>query len=135
MDLLNTLGKAMGGGSNSNLLATLLPLLQREGGLQGLLQKFEGAGLGNLVQSWIGTGQNLPVSAAQLTQLFGGADGLLGAVSQQTGMPADAAAGELAKSLPGLVDSLTPDGTIPSGDFASLAKSALAKGALGKLFG
>jgi uncharacterized protein YidB (DUF937 family) len=113
----------------------LLPLLQREGGLQGLLQKFDGAGLGDVAKSWIGKGENLPVSASQLTQLFGGADGLLGAVSQQTGMPAEAAAGELARTLPGLVDSLTPDGAIPSGDLASLAKSALGSGALGKLFG
>ena len=136
MDLLNTLGKAMGGGgSSSNLLTTLLPLLQQMGGLEGLKKAFDGAGLGNLIQSWIGTGQNLPISAAQVTQVFGGAGGVLGALSQQTGMSQDAAAGEVARVLPGLVDTLSPDGALPKGDLASLAKSALASGALGKLFG
>ena len=50
--------------------------MQAEGGLGGLLSKFNQAGLGDQVASWVGTGQNLPVSADQLGQVLGGAGGL-----------------------------------------------------------
>ncbi len=135
MDLLGTLGKAVGGGKTPSLLTVLLPLLQQQGGLPGLVKLFEGAGLGNLIQSWIGTGQNLPISASQISQIFGGAGGLLGAVSKETGLAPDDAAGQLSKVLPGLVDSVSPDGTLPTGDLGALAQKALASGVLGKLFG
>ena len=135
MNLLDTLGKSLGGGGSPNLLAVLLPLLQQQGGLTGLLKQLEGAGLGDIVKSWLGSGANLPISAAQVTQALGGAGGLLGAVSQQTGLSADEAASQMARLLPGAVDALTPDGAVPTGDLASLARSALSSGALGKLFG
>ena len=135
MDLLKTLGGAMGGGDKGSLLTTILPLLQQHGGLQGLLKQFEGAGLGNIIQSWIGTGDNLPISADQVTKALGGSGGLLDGVAKETGMAPDAAAGSLAKLLPGLVDTLSPDGNAPSGNLVDLAKSALGSGALGKLFG
>jgi uncharacterized protein YidB (DUF937 family) len=135
MNLLDTLGKSLGGGGTPNLLAQLLPLVQQHGGLAGLLKQLEGAGLGDIVTSWLGSGANRPISAAQIAKALGGAGGLLGAVSQQTGLSQDEAASQVAALLPGVVDALTPNGQLPSGDLAGLTRSALASGALGKLSG
>jgi uncharacterized protein YidB (DUF937 family) len=136
VDLLNSLGSAMGGGkSPASLITIVLPLLQKAGGLDGLMKMFEGAGLGNILQSWIGKGENLPISAAQVSQVFGGANGLLGQVAKETGVAPDVAAGQLSTALPTLVDALSPDGGMPTGNLMDLAKSAMSSGALGKLLG
>jgi uncharacterized protein YidB (DUF937 family) len=135
MDLLNTLSGAMGGGKSGSVIAALIPMIQKHGGLPGLMKMFQGAGLGNVVQSWISSGQNLPISPAQVAQVFGGASGMLGDVSKQAGVSTDEAASEISSALPSLVDKLSPGGAMPGGDFADMAKKALASGALGKLFG
>jgi uncharacterized protein YidB (DUF937 family) len=135
MNLLNSLGSAMGGGKTPTLMAALLPLLQKAGGLDGLKKMFDGAGLGNIIQSWISTESNLPISADQVSSVLGGANGLLGSAAKEAGMAPDAAATELASSLPSLVDTLSPGGSLPTGDLMDMAKSALGGGALGKLLG
>ena len=83
------------------------------GGLDGLVAKFSQAGLGDVVQSWIGHGGNLPVSADQLSSVLGG-DALAGIASQLGVDPAQASS-QLAQVLPGLIDKLTPHGAAPAG--------------------
>ena len=80
MGLLDNLESAAMGkvlGSNSNPLASgLLQMIQNQpGGLQGLVQSFHDKGMGGLVSSWIGSGQNLPVSADQIHQALGSDQG------------------------------------------------------------
>src|SRR5450830_688335 len=90
------------------------------GGLGGLLGTLQNAGLGQIVDSWIGTGQNQPVSADQVSQALG--DDQLGGLAQATGIPQGDIAGHLAQILPGLVDHLTPNGQVPEsvgGDLGS----------------
>ncbi|AKZ64408.1 hypothetical protein F506_18665 [Herbaspirillum hiltneri N3] len=89
------------------------------GGLGGLLGNLQNAGLGQIVDSWIGTGQNQPVSGDQLTQALG--DDQLGNLAQASGIPQGDIAGHLAQILPGLVDHLTPNGQVPEsgGDLGS----------------
>ncbi len=94
------------------LLQIALQLLQQGGGLQGLLRQMQQAGLGDQVQSWIGTGQNQPISADALSRIF--SQGQLGGIAQQLGMSQQDAAGGLAQALPELVDRMTPQGTIPA---------------------
>jgi uncharacterized protein YidB (DUF937 family) len=88
------------------------------GGLGGLIGALTQGGLGNVASSWVGTGQNLPVSADQLQSALGGGDGggLLAQIAQQAGMSHGEAANGLSQILPGLVDKLTPDGQIPQQD-------------------
>ncbi len=87
------------------------------GGLGGLIGALTQGGLGNVASSWVGTGQNLPVSADQLqSALGGGGGGLLAQLAQQAGMSHGDAASGLSQILPGLVDKLTPDGQIPQQD-------------------
>ncbi len=87
------------------------------GGLGGLIGALTQGGLGNVASSWVGTGQNLPVSADQLqSALGGGGGGVLAQLAQQAGMSHGDAASGLSQILPGLVDKLTPDGQIPQQD-------------------
>lgn len=112
--VLGSLAGGAQGGGQSPLLQLVLNLIQNsEGGLGGLLSKFNQAGLGDQVASWVGTGQNLPVSAGQLGQVLGGAGGL-GDMAAQLGLPQEQLAGQLAQLLPQVIDGLTPNGQLPA---------------------
>ncbi|HTN66274.1 MAG TPA: YidB family protein [Burkholderiaceae bacterium] len=93
--------------------AALLSNNSQVGGLPGLLDRFQQAGLGNVVGSWIATGQNQPISPEQVQQVLG--DDQLEQVSQQTGVPPEQAASHLSELLPSLIDKLTPNGEVPQG--------------------
>lgn len=83
------------------------------GGLGGLLQSLQGAGLGQVAQSWIGTGANLPISADQLSQVLG--NERIGQIAQQLGLAPEHVSEQLAGMLPDVVDRLTPSGQLPEG--------------------
>jgi uncharacterized protein YidB (DUF937 family) len=119
MGLLDTLGSMLGGSSNasSGLAGSLLEVLAgnsttQGGGLGGLVQEFQRNGMGNLVASWIGTGQNLPVSAAQITQVLGPT---VQAMAAQHGLSPDVVSQAISQLLPHLVDQMTPNGQAPQG--------------------
>ena len=97
---------------------------QVAGGLGGLADLLNQAGLGEQVQSWIGTGENQPVSAEQIQATLGQA-GTLGQIAQDAGVSEQQAAGGLAELLPGLINKLTPNGQIDAGDIASVLGSLL----------
>jgi len=82
------------------------------GGLMELIQQFQQAGLGQHMNSWIGTGQNLPISPEQLTQVFG--RGPLEQMAASTGMDVDQVSSGLSDLLPQLIDRVTPQGQVPS---------------------
>jgi uncharacterized protein YidB (DUF937 family) len=79
--------------------------------LPGLLDKFHAGGLGDLAQSWVSKGANLPVSADQIKSVLG-SDALQG-IASKFGISPDDAAGKVAAMLPGVIDKLTPDGVVP----------------------
>ncbi|HYR00117.1 MAG TPA: YidB family protein [Casimicrobiaceae bacterium] len=114
------LGGLMGGMSGSGtaaqqqnpLLQIALQLLQQNGGLQGMLSKFQQAGYGAQADSWVSTGQNMPISADALQQVLG--HGQLAQIAQQLGMSRGEAAGGLASLLPQMVDRMTPQGQVPA---------------------
>ncbi len=89
------------------------------GGLGALLEQFSRAGLGDAAQSWVGTGQNQPVSPDQISQVFGG--DTIAQLAQQLGLAPGEVAGQMSQLLPEVVDRLTPSGQIPQGnDLAAL---------------
>ncbi len=137
MGLLDGLLGSLLGGLNNNqqggLLGSVAGLVGGQGGIQGLLQKFTGQGLGNVVQSWIGKGQNLEVSPDQVKQAFGAEQ--LQQLAAQAGIDPSQIAGHLAKVLPQVVDKATPDGEIVEGNALQSQLSSLLKGGLGGLFG
>lgn len=107
------LGQLGGGQGTSNaLLTTAMSLLQQQGGLEGIVKKFSAGGMGSMVESWVGTGANAPVSAAQITQVFG--ESTVTDIAKQLGTDPQQASGSLASVLPELINRLTPDGQIPS---------------------
>ena len=89
------------------------------GGLGGLLQQFQGAGMGNLIQSWISTGQNLPINSGQLEQVLG--SDTLAQIAQQLGMSSADTAGHLSQALPQIIDMLTPHGQAPAGGLGDMS--------------
>lgn len=112
---LGMLGNAQqgSGGTSNNLVQLALGLLnqsQQGGGLQNLMGTFQQAGLGEIIASWVSTGQNLPISAEQIQQALGG--GQLSDIANASGLSKADAAGGLAEILPGLIDKLTPNGQV-----------------------
>jgi len=81
------------------------------GGIAGLQNMFQQVGLGNIVSSWIGSGQNLPISASQLQNVLH--SGALQQVAQQSGLDPSQLTSMMSNLLPHLVNHLTPNGQIP----------------------
>ena len=82
------------------------------GGLGGLLNKLQQGGLGNAVNSWVGTGQNQPVSPGQLGSALG--PSIIKMLAEKSGMSEEDITKQLSQVLPGLVDKLTPAGRLPT---------------------
>jgi uncharacterized protein YidB (DUF937 family) len=78
------------------------------------MQSFDRAGLDHIVSSWIGSGQNLPISPEQLTQGLG--QGKIAEIAGSLGLQPDQVAGPLSLLLPHLIDRITPDGKVPESD-------------------
>ncbi|MBL8301711.1 MAG: DUF937 domain-containing protein [Ideonella sp.] len=104
-----------GGGGQAALISAVLAMLSQNGsaggGLGALVEKFQQGGLGDVVGSWISTGQNLPVSPNQLENVLG--SDLLGQLAGQLGLSTGDASAQLAQWLPQAVDQLTPNGRLP----------------------
>ena len=123
MSLLDNLAGALGG-RNNNLVSSALELLQNHpGGLTGMMQSFRQGGLGDVISSWVGTGQNLPISADQIQRVLG--SGVLQQFAERAGISTQDASSQLANLLPNIVDKLTPDGQVPSGDLKAMGMSLL----------
>jgi uncharacterized protein YidB (DUF937 family) len=120
-----SLGSILGGGQQQNLVNGVLDLLtsSQSGGLSGLVQQFSSKGLGDIVNSWIGTGQNLPITPEQIQQGLG--SNTITQLAQQVGVQPNQVSSMLAQHLPGVIDKLTPKGQIPQGDITSSAMNLL----------
>ena len=116
-------GVPMGAQGQNPLLQIILQLLMQNGGLQGMLGRMQQAGYGDQAQSWIGSGENLPIDASVLSQIFG--QGQMQDIAEQLGMSRGEAEGQLAQALPDVVNRMTPQGQIPDGD-NDLVSEALA---------
>ncbi|MEV6327208.1 YidB family protein [Streptomyces sp. NPDC051909] len=119
-----------GGGAGGNILGSLLGALTAgkggggQGGsnpLGGLLDMLTRSGLADQAQSWVGTGDNQPVSGAQIAEAL--PDETLQKVAADAGVTPDQAADEIARSLPQAVDKLSPQGQLPSGSLEDLIRA------------
>lgn len=119
----NVLGGMMGGaGAQQNpMLRVALQLLQQNGGIGGVLDKFRKGGFADHADSWQGTQQNMPISPSALQEVLG--SGAIGQIAQQLGMSHGDAAGGLAQMLPQLIDKFTPDGSVPANQDDLVAKA------------
>lgn len=80
------------------------------GGLNGVVAKLNDAGLGPQVNSWLGKGDNMPISAEEISSVLGNAQ--LQQLGARLGIPMDHVAGMLANQLPKAVDQASPNGTL-----------------------
>lgn len=126
MGIMDQLGQAVGGmmggqSAQNPLLQVITGLLGQNssvGGLAGLVQAFQKNGLSDIVNSWVSTGKNLPISAEQIKQGLGG--DLLSQLAGKAGLSPDAAGSQLSSLLPDLIDKLTPGGKIEAGSIDQL---------------
>lgn len=130
MGIMDQVGGALGGvlgqggkaGANAALLQQVVSMLSKPGALNDLIGAFQKQGLGNVVQSWIGTGENLPISGDQLQKVLG--PGVLAGLASKAGMGEADAAGKLSGLLPQVIDKLSPGGKTPaSNDLGGMLSS------------
>jgi uncharacterized protein YidB (DUF937 family) len=93
--------------------------------MQGVLSKLSNNGLGQQVQSWVGKGQNEPISSADVQRAVDPAT--LQQCAQEQGMSPGELSNQVAQALPEMVDKATPDGKMPSKDPFSEGMSGLKK--------
>ena len=101
----------LGGIVGAGMVTAVSGIIEKHGGLQGVLSEFERSGLGGTVKSWVGTGPNQPISPADLQRTLG--PDLLQQLAAKSGMSVQDLSEKLAQVLPQAVDRMTPDGTIP----------------------
>jgi uncharacterized protein YidB (DUF937 family) len=111
-DLENKAVTGIFGGTSGPLAAAVLEMISNHpGGLPGLLESFHEKGLGEIASSWVGNGQNLPISSKQIEQVL--ASEQVQQLAAKAGLSPDLAVTSLAGLLPALIDKLTPNGEIP----------------------
>jgi len=140
MSLLDTLGSLLGsssqqqGGGQAQLVAAAMEFVNNQpGGLNGLVQKFEQGGLGDVMQSWVGNGENQAISPDQLHNVLG-SDAVSG-LAQKVGMQPDQLSGLLSQVLPHVVNAATPNGQVPADGQIDTGNVLGALGSLASLFG
>jgi uncharacterized protein YidB (DUF937 family) len=108
-------GKSEASGEAAPLIGILSGLLAQSGGLQGLANKFSQSGQGSAFSSWVGMGENQPVSSDQIQKALGSDQ--IGALASRMGVDPALASSFLAEYLPKIVDKLTPQGKVdPTAD-------------------
>ncbi|GBH28333.1 YidB family protein [Burkholderia vietnamiensis] len=108
------IGGQAGGNSQSALIATALAFINNQpGGLNGLIEKFKAGGAGEVIGSWVGTGENQPISADTLQNVLG--SDVVGSLASKVGIDPSQASSILAQVLPHVVNGATPNGEVPAG--------------------
>ena len=116
-DLGAMLGQLTGGqggldmGKLAALAGPVLAAIQQSGGLDKILGQLQSGGLGDIVNSWVGTGANQAVDPSALGNAFG-ADQIAN-IANQSGVSVDEVQQGLSNLLPGLVDKISPNGQLP----------------------
>lgn len=113
-DMIGGLLGGSGGGSQSSLVTAVIEMIGQKGGLQSVLSQLQTGPMGDAVASWMGTGSNQSVSPDQIGAAFS-AETLQG-LAQKSGLSTDEVKNGLAEQLPGLIDSLTPGGSVGTAD-------------------
>jgi uncharacterized protein YidB (DUF937 family) len=109
MSFLNSL---VGGALGAEAAILLNGVVEKHGGWNGLLKQFEDQGLGDKIRSWVGKGENLPISPDQVKQALGSQT--VHDLAAKVGISTDDLAAKLSELLPKAVDHATPDGTVPA---------------------
>ena len=116
MGLLDSVaGAVLGklGGQQGGMAQIALDMFNQNGGLGGVLDKFKQGGLGDAAASWVGKGENMPVSAEQISSVLG--SGAIADMAARFGIDPATLSAQIAQHLPTVVDKMTPDGEVTEG--------------------
>ncbi len=125
MGLLDSVaGAVLGklGGQQGGMAQIALDMFNQNGGLSGVLDKFKAGGLGDAAASWVGKGENLPVSAEQISSVLG--SGVIADMAAKFGIDPATLSAQIAQHLPTVVDKMTPNGAVEA-DSGGLLSSVL----------
>jgi len=142
MDLGNILKSVLGGSGEGSgegsgkldIMSIITGLLGGQGGagLDGLVKQFTEKGLGDVVSSWVGKGDNAPVTPEQVKDVFG--EKGIDEIATKTGLDKDEVTGQLSDLLPKAIDKVTPEGKLPDANEGGIDLGNIGD-LLGGLFG
>ena len=118
--LTDAVGKALGADEDSNkgkIISLLLPLvitMLANGGLSKILDSMKKQGLSSQAESWVGDGENQPISADDAKKILG--EDQVKEIAGKIGLPEEQAAELIAEALPEAVDQVSPEGSEPEAD-------------------
>ena len=101
----------LGGVVGAEMATVVNGLIEKHGGIQGIVSQLEEQGLGGTVRSWVGTGANQPITADQIHQALG--SDTVKQLAAKVGMTPEDLAAKLSQILPQAIDKLTPGGVVP----------------------
>lgn len=101
------------GGDKGTMVQVAMDLFNQNGGLAGVLEKFKTGGFAEQADSWVSKGENLPITAEQITQVLGSST--ITNISNKLGMNPDEISAKIAEYLPQVIDKMTPDGEVNAG--------------------
>ena len=110
------------GGQQGGMAQIALDMFNQNGGLAGVLDKFKAGGLGEAAASWVGKGENIPVSADQISSILG--SGAIAEMAAKFGISPEMLSAQIAEHLPTVVDKMTPNGAVET-DSGSLLSTVL----------
>ena len=113
------------GGEQGNMAQVAMEMFNQHGGLSGVLEQFKASGLAEQAASWVGKGENLPISAEQISSVLG--SGAIAEMAAKLGITPEILSSQIAEHLPTVIDKMTPDGEVSanSGNLLSTVLSML----------
>jgi len=100
----------LGGAVGAEMVTVVNGLIEKHGGVQGIITQLEQQGLGGTVRSWVGTGPNQPITADQIHQAFG--SDTVKQLAAKVGLSPQDLEAKLSAILPQAIDKLTPGGIV-----------------------
>ena len=116
----SVLGKVMG--EKAGMAQVAMEMFSNNGGVSGILEKFKTGGLADAAASWVGKGENLPVSADQISSVLG--NDQIAAMAEKFGIDPATLSAQIAEHLPTVVDKMTPNGAVEA-DSGNILTSVL----------
>jgi uncharacterized protein YidB (DUF937 family) len=118
MSLAKDLLNGQGGDDANNLMGAFSKLIGEGDSMDmGSLIKSMTSGdssLGDIASSWLGDGENLPISKEQVGSLFGNSD--ISDFASKLGLDSDSAMQTITEALPKIIDSASSGGSLLSMD-------------------
>lgn len=107
--------------NNPQVVSGIQKIIEENGGVSGIVQKFKDKGFAEAATSWVGTGENVNIGPAEVMKVLGSES--VQELAKKVGLDSEATAGLIGNLLPMVIDKLSPDGKEPSGDITSQLSS------------